>query len=200
MDRSFLAMVPRLTASMLIGLIGVSLACRSEAATIWTWSYIGSGITAAGTLTTGDASDSNGFFEISAISGARNGVSIVGLQPAGTAIAGNEPYAVDDLINPASPHLTLDGFGYLLADGTSANPFWNSSLTPPQYREVISVTSSGGPSLTEVAVAFEARLVASGVPEIDPSGGRSALWLVAAALAIGEKRRGRRHLGQQWPR
>lgn len=177
------------SAGALLGWLGLWFACPSEAATIWTWSYLGIGISASGVLTTGDTPDSEGFFEISAISGQRNGVSIIGLQPVGTAIPGNEPYGVDDLIHPAAPQLTIDGFGYLLANGSSASPFWLSALTPPRYLEIFSIPSAGGPLLTEVAVVFEARIVDSAVPEIDPAAGMNALWLAAGVLAIGEQRR-----------
>ena len=48
-----------------------------------------------------------------------------GLQPAGTAVPGNEPFAVDNLVRTAAPQLTVHGFGFSLANGDYANPFHN---------------------------------------------------------------------------
>ena len=104
----------------------------------WTWSYSEPGISASGTLTTDDAANADGFFPITGISGARNGVAITALQPAGTAIPGNEPFAVDNLIRAGGPQLTGSGFGFALADGTFANAFFADFLTPPGYLEFFS--------------------------------------------------------------
>src|SRR3569833_32352 len=84
-----------------------SSAFTLSGATLWDWTYMGAGISAHGTFTTADTPDANGAFLIASISGERNGVAISGLQPAGTAIPGNEPFAVDDLVLPgAEPQLT----------------------------------------------------------------------------------------------
>src|SRR5689334_17584401 len=69
-------------------------------ATLWNWNYTGPDINARGTFTTTDTPDANGAFLIQSISGERNGIAITGLQPPGTAIPGNEPFAVDDLLLP----------------------------------------------------------------------------------------------------
>ena len=71
-----------------------------QAAT-WSWDYSAAGIAASGTFTTTDTPDSAGFFTVTAITGSRNGVAITGLEPAGSAIPGNDPYAVDDLVSIA---------------------------------------------------------------------------------------------------
>jgi hypothetical protein len=42
----------------------------------------------------------------------RNGEAIIGLQAVGTAIPGNEPYNVDNLVRLSGSQLTGDGFGY----------------------------------------------------------------------------------------
>ena len=60
-----------------------------------------------------------------------NGVAITGLQPAGTSIPGNDGYPVDGLIKAEAPQLSLHGFGYALADGTYANPFYGDHFVPP---------------------------------------------------------------------
>jgi hypothetical protein len=107
----------------------------AEASLLWNWSYSGTGISASGTFTTNDAPDEAGFYQIVEISGADNGVTISGLQPTGTAIPGNEPYAVDNLVSAAEPRLTKHGFGFSLANGNYANPFYNGSI----YYEYLSV-------------------------------------------------------------
>src|SRR5438309_1619096 len=88
------------------------------ASTLWKWNYSGAGITAAGTFTATDTPDTNDGFLITAITGTRNGITVTGLQPTGTAIPGNEPFAVDNLIflGPG-PQLTKNGFGFSTADG-----------------------------------------------------------------------------------
>ncbi len=60
-----------------------------------------------------------------------NGVAITGLQPAGTSIPGNDGYPVDGLVKAEAPQLSLHGFGYALADGTYANPFYGDRFVPP---------------------------------------------------------------------
>jgi hypothetical protein len=97
----------------------------------WRWSYQGEGVTASGVLTTKDAPNADGFYEITGIKGEMNGVAITGLQPAGTSIPGNDGYPVDGLVRVESPQLSLHGFGYALADGTYANPFYGDRFVPP---------------------------------------------------------------------
>src|SRR5689334_8114893 len=70
----------------------------AAASTLWNWTYSDTGITAGGTFTTEDAPDPDGGFLITAITGTRNGSLITHLQPAGTAIPGNEPFKVDNLV------------------------------------------------------------------------------------------------------
>jgi hypothetical protein len=97
----------------------------------WRWSYQGEGVTASGSLTTKDTPDAGGFYAITGIKGEMNGVAITGLQPPGTSIPGNDGYPVDGLIKAKAPHLSLHGFGYALADGTYANPFYGDHFVPP---------------------------------------------------------------------
>jgi hypothetical protein len=107
----------------------------AEALLLWTWSYSGTGVSASGTFMTDDAPDGAGFYQIVGIAGANNGVTITGLQPTGTPIPGNEPYAADNLVSAIEPHLTAHGFGFSLANGNYANPFYNGS----SYLEYLSV-------------------------------------------------------------
>jgi hypothetical protein len=97
----------------------------------WRWSYQGEGVTASGSFTTSDTRNADGFYEIIGINGEMNGVAITGLQPAGTSIPGNDGYPVDSLVRTEAPQLSLHGFGYALADGTYANPFYGDHFVPP---------------------------------------------------------------------
>ena len=101
--------------------VGVPMSRLAIAAAILLMHYGGTGVSASGT-----------------------GVAITGLQPTGSAIAGNEPYAVDNLVSAAEPHLTKHGFGFSLANHNYANPFYNGS----SYYEYLSVppyTNGAGP-------------------------------------------------------
>ena len=63
----------------------------------WRWTCAGPGFEAKGFFTTGDAPDAEGFYPITGVTGEANGVAIVGLQPAKSAIPGNEGWPVDNL-------------------------------------------------------------------------------------------------------
>ncbi|HEY1782204.1 MAG TPA: hypothetical protein VGG79_17545 [Roseiarcus sp.] len=97
----------------------------------WRWSCQGEGVAASGVLTTKDAPNADGFYEITRIKGEMNGVAITGLQPPGTSIPGNDGYPVDGLVRREAPQLSSHGFGYSLADGTYANPFYGTRFVPP---------------------------------------------------------------------
>ncbi len=153
----------------LAGAIAALCLASSVHAETWHWQYDATGIAASGTFTTADTPDADGFYAITAITGSRNGVAITGLQPAGTAIPGNDPYAVDDLVSTATPPLTWNGFGYALADGSFANPF-SDGTTAWEYLSVAPYPEGSG---QEVAVDFEA----APVPE------PAAPWLWVAGLA-----------------
>ena len=112
------------------------LAGGAQAAT-WKWSYQGEGVAASGTFTTKDAPGADGFYEITAIKGEANGVAITGLQPPGTSIPGNDGYPVDNLVRTEAPQLSMHGFGYALADGTYANPFYGAHFAKPDYLRVL---------------------------------------------------------------
>src|SRR3954466_8681923 len=119
MPRSSLA---SLTLAATIG----SFSCHpAPAALLWTWEYSAREITASGTFTTVDAPSVNGGYLITGITGVRNGATITGLQPTGTAIPGNEPFTVDNLIfRGPGPQLTVHGFGFSTSGGNYSNPFY----------------------------------------------------------------------------
>lgn len=143
---------------------------QAQAATTWDWQYDATGIAASGTFVTGDVPDADGYYQITAITGARNGVAITGLQPTGTAIPGNEPYAVDNLVRLANGQLSYDGFGFALADGSYANPFSDGT----QAFEYLSVPPYVDGAGVETAVSFRA----TPVPE------PAAAWLALAGLGM----------------
>ena len=130
----------------------------------WNWNYQASSIAASGTFITNDTPDSSGFYQIVGITGTRNGDTITGLQPAGTAIPGNEPYAVDDLVSLGYPQLTSNGFGFSTAAGEYINPFFADFLSPQVYLEFFSVPSSPSEN-TELPISFSA----SPAPVPEPS-------------------------------
>jgi hypothetical protein len=145
-----------------LAILGVGLLAMSAETTAagmqWSWHYEGAGISASGTLTTSDVANGAGYYQITAIHGTRNGVRISGLQPTGTAIPGNEPYPVDNLLSASGQHLTDKGLGFGLADGTFSNPFFAHTHTPPTYLEFLSAPQSATPGHTELPVHFMARI------------------------------------------
>ena len=146
----------------------------------WNWSYSGLGITTSGTFTTVDTPDGAGFYLITGIAGVRNGAPILGLQPAGTPIPGNEPFSVDNLVRLESPQLTVHGFGYAIAGGTFSNPFFADFSQPPEYLEFFSAPpftpGVAGPQDSELPIRFSATLAP--VPE-------TATWsLLLAGLGM----------------
>jgi hypothetical protein len=144
--------------------IGVLITVSGSAAEPlqWTWQYTGAGISATGTLTTNDVANAAGYFQIIAITGSRNAVKIVRLQPTGTAIPGNEPYGVDNLIRRNGQQLTDNGFGFALADGTFVNPFFAHTRAPPTCLEFFSVPhrppGNTAANHSELPVSFSAEL------------------------------------------
>lgn len=139
-------------------LTSTALVAPAMSSSLWTWSYSGGGITATGTFTTVDSPDTNGGYLITGITGSRNGQMITGLQPTGTWIPGNEPYAVDNRVYKGpGPQLTKNGFGFSMSDGTYSNPLYADFLPSPGYLEFYSVPASG--SSSEFPVVFAADLV-----------------------------------------
>ena len=136
-------------------------------------------------FSTAGVPDSEGHYLITAITGQRNGVAIVGLQPAGTAIPGNAGFPVDNLISGSGEQLTGNGFGFETADHAHSNPFFASFLTPVGDAEFHTFDIAGS-KFVELPVMFSAR-IASQVPE------PSSLALVGnGLLALGWVLRRRR--------
>jgi hypothetical protein len=138
-------------------LIGAALLGHGTEALEWRWSYQGEGVIASGAFTTRDAPDGDGFYEITAIAGQANGVAITGLQPPGTSIPDNDGYPVDNLVRTAAPQLSKHGFGYTLANGTYANPFYGAHFPKPDYYAFFSDPPNRKTS--EPSVAFTATIV-----------------------------------------
>jgi hypothetical protein len=163
-------------AAFLVSLV----ATAAPASTSWNWTYTEAEITASGTFTTADLPDPTGGYLITGITGTRNGRAIVGLQPTGTAIPGNEPFDVDNLVFlQQGQQLTKAGFGFATADGNFANPFFADFLPTPSYLEFFSTPpfNDGGQGTgdSELPIQFSA----SPVPE--PSFSAA----IACALALG---------------
>ena len=152
-----------------IALTAACVAPQAHAET-WRWQYGATGIDASGTFSTSDTPDGDGYYTITAITGSRNGITITGLQPAGTAIPGNDPYVVDNLVATSSPQLTWNGFGYSLADGSYANPF-SDGTTAWEYLSQVPYPEGSG---QELAVAFSA----APVPE------PATAWLALMGLCV----------------
>ena len=132
-----------------------------SASLIWDWNYARDGVLASGTFTTDDIPSGSGFYLISGITGTRNGETITGLQPTGTPIPGNEPFAVDNLVSPNGPQLTHNGFGFATSGGNYANPFFADFSSPAQYLEFFSVppfTAGLGVEDSELPIDFAATL------------------------------------------
>jgi hypothetical protein len=138
-------------------LIGLALMAQGAHASEWRWSYQGEGVSASGSFTTKDTPNADGFYEITGIKGEANGVAIAGLQPHGTSIPGNDGYPVDNLVRADAPQLTLHGFGYALANGTYANPFYGAHFAKPDYYAFSSDPANRNTS--EPAVRFSATAV-----------------------------------------
>lgn len=144
---------------------------NARAEKIWNWSYMGSNISASGTFTTSEAMDAQGFYQIFSISGHRNGELITGLHPTGSAIPGNEPYVLDNLIRiDRQGQLTTHGFGFSTVSGNYANLFFADSLASPGYMEVF-ITSSNYSS--ELPVTFSAVSVLEPEIKVEPPAGES---------------------------
>jgi len=160
---------------------------QASASLYWNWNYSGSGITASGTFVTDEAPDGLGFYLITGIAGTRNGAAITALQPTGTAIPGNEPFAVDNLVRLNGPQLTHNGFGYAIAGGTYANPFFADFLSPARYLEFFSSPPFTGGLATEdseLPISFVATLVT--IPE---PGTWTLLWIGLGMLGVASRRK-----------
>ena len=139
--------------------VAAALVALPAEALEWKWSYRGEGVVASGVFTTTDKPNADGFYEITGIRGEANGVAITGLQPPGTSIPGNDGYPVDNLIRAKAPQLSLHGFGYALAGGTYANPFYGAHFARPDTYAFLSDPKNHKTS--EPSVAFTATIVSA---------------------------------------
>ncbi len=121
-----------------LALAVVSVAGEAQATMQWRWTCKGEGFDASGAFTTSNTPDADGYFAITGVTGEANGVAITGLQPAHTAIPGNEGWPVDNLVRSKPPQLSPGGFGFALAGGSYANPFYGARFKPPGFLAVIS--------------------------------------------------------------
>jgi hypothetical protein len=160
--------------------IAITPSLSAQASLLWDWSYTDSGVDAGGTFTTNGATNSDGYYEIIGITGSRDRVPIIALEPAGDAIPGNPSFPVDNLI-AADGLLTSNGFGFETADGNYANPYYADFLSPPSFFEVFTEPASMG--FSELPIVFNAAIV----PE--PS---SAALLITTLLAFAGYRPHRR--------
>jgi hypothetical protein len=133
------------------------LSGTAHAELLWRWSCNGPGFEASGTLTTKDAPNADGFYEIIGMTGEADAVAITGLQPAGTSIPLNAGYPVDNLVRDAAPQLTIRGLAFSLANGRFANPFYGAHFSPPGFYAFLSDPASGRTS--EPMVEFSASIV-----------------------------------------
>ncbi|NEP07281.1 MAG: PEP-CTERM sorting domain-containing protein [Okeania sp. SIO2G4] len=149
---------------------------QAASALIWNWSYSAPGIEASGNLTTNDTPDDLGFYLITGITGTRNDETIIGLQPTGTSIPGNEPFVLDNIIslNP-DEQLTSSGFGYFTSEGNFVNMFFADFLQPPGYFEIFSAPpfipgfENFGPEDSELPVSFSASFSAAPITVPEPT-------------------------------
>ena len=143
---------------------------NAEAEKIWNWTYRGSNIVASGTFTTSENVDSLGFYQISGIAGHRNGDPIKKLHPTGSAIPGNEPHTLDNLIRiDTQGQITVHGFGFSTASGNYVNAFFSDSLAEPGYMEVFTTVST----FSELPVTFLATPVTEPEINVEPTAGES---------------------------
>ena len=143
-----------------LGLGAAMAAGDAEAAMQWRWTCAGPGFEAAGEFTTEDTPGLDGFYAITGVTGEANGVPITGMQATRTAIPGNDGWPVDNLIRAAKPQLSPGGFGFALADGSFASPFFGEHFDPPGFLVVVS--NPARHIWREPRVSFEA--VQSGGP------------------------------------
>ncbi len=142
-------LAPRLAPLFAAGMLALPMPAQALS---WHWSFLRPAaggqpaIDARGRLRTTAATDASGFHTITAVSGHRNGVAITSFLPAGTAIPGNclsasQCYEADNLLRQGDlgpGQLTSHGFGVGFADGTFANYFNATFLTPAVDMEYFS--------------------------------------------------------------
>ncbi len=148
-------------ASLTVAAFGFSASARAD---VYDFSYVdaatnGQQVTASGTITTG-ASEGNGYFDVTAITGMRNKSAITGLLPV-NAYAGNDnwfsPTQTPTYLDlPGVSFSAADGFDYnLSADGTPANGYVDDSsqTDPAGYAQTeVNLTISAVPEPASMAL------------------------------------------------
>jgi uncharacterized membrane protein YgcG len=124
--------ITRLTTAVLTAAATVTLGTMQSAfALTWNWSYYNSSksVNANGTFMTDDTPNNQGLYQITGITGQRNGETITGLWATDTGIPGFEDIAVDNLIgvNSQQAILTEGGFGYSTI-ANNYNPYFSGGF------------------------------------------------------------------------
>jgi len=133
--------------------VALGLVCQTHATT-WSFDYSGAGVSASGTLTTGAFNASYNGYQITGITGFRNGVAIDGLVP-----NLNFPGSTNTAAGPAGWYITYDnlltaglGFDFSGLYYASGGVDYNVYLTGGTYYELTlaQVNAHGGGSLGTV--------------------------------------------------
>jgi len=165
-----LSLILSKTASVVLFVAGILFMQNAGAEKIWNWSYRGGNIVASGTFATSEDVDSLGFYQISSIAGHRNGDPIKGLHPTGSAIPGNEPHTLDNLIRiDTQGQITVHGFGFSTASGNYVNTFFADSPGTTGYVEVFTTVST----FSELPVTFLATPVSEPEINVEPRARKS---------------------------
>jgi hypothetical protein len=175
-------------AALVLALVAVVPAAKADL--LWTFSYtdIADGISATGTLTTSSTLDSNlgGFgltgFEITGISGERNGSAITGLisDPFFPAANTADGYIYDNGLLNAPAALDNDGFVFSAADGNLYNIFSVNSPSGGGYDE--SVNGSG--SYNVVTLSITPDFQSSSIGQVPDTANTGLLLASVAGLAL----------------
>lgn len=178
------ARISRITRIAVLAAATLTAAAPGMARLQWQWSYSTTGVDASGLFDTNDVADAKGYYQITAISGQRNGDAIIGLYPTGSAIPGNGNFAVDNLMRVnAGGQITKAGFGYALQGDAYANPFYATFLNPKVYFEVY----TQGSTYAEQRVAFSA----TPIPEPSSLALLALVATAATAVTVVRNRRSR---------
>jgi hypothetical protein len=121
--------ITRLTTAVLTAAATVTLGTMQSAfALTWNWSYgnTSKSVNANGTFITDDTPNNQGWYQITGITGQRNGEAIEDLWPTGTAIPGFDGIEIDNLIGiDAQQQAALTEYGFGYSTGTNTyNPYF----------------------------------------------------------------------------
>lgn len=168
----------RALATLTLLAAGLTMTTQARAELYWDFAYSGAGVSASGILITQDLADSSGYYLATGILGQRNGSSITGLQPVGTAIPLNDPFEVDNLVR-ADGRLSSHGLGFATASGEYANIFRAGWLSPARTVEFASRPALG--STTEEVVGWQFSARTAPLPAV-PEPATAALLMAGVAL------------------